>query len=58
MEDDQASALRDIWAGHRALSQCMAADQATTAKLLADGRETLKQGKALLAWFARAERLG
>jgi hypothetical protein len=58
MDDDQVSALRDMWAGHRALSQYMAVDQAITAKLLADGREAVEQGKALLAWFARAERLG
>jgi hypothetical protein len=58
MEEDKASALRDMRAGRRALSQQMAADRAATANLLADGLATLEKGRALLAWFTRAQRLG
>jgi hypothetical protein len=57
-DDDQASALRDMRIAHRALFRCMTADRAITAKLLADGWATLERGKALIAWFAHAERLG
>jgi hypothetical protein len=56
MDSDLAATLQDMRDRFTARQREIAAIERGTARLLANGRATLKQGRDLIEWFHRAER--